>query len=90
MKKKLLSVTFAVMGIIMAIMLIQLNGTCNDELLNANVEALAGPDITVTPCEFAKKEKCKYAELAKGPEGDMIVVGNRIIFEFRNSYEQAN
>lgn len=94
MKKNPTLLTIAVIGIITAISITQFSYSSPDELLNANVEALAwqgseGPDVTILPCTFSPKDKCTYSELAQGPEGELIVVGKRTKDGFKNTGGEA-
>ena len=75
MKKRIFLFTIAVTGVITAIAVVQLRRAAGNEILNANVEALAGPGIVVIPCQFAKLEECEYPEFVAGPEGDLVFVG---------------
>lgn len=90
MKKVFLLSIIAVIGVITAVIVIQSIGNNGDEILNANVEALAwngsegGPEVVI-PCTLDPKAECEYAELAKGPEGEMIVVGKSMRPGFRNN-----
>lgn len=76
MKKKLFLFAALSTAILSAIYVIQFNGNSCDDLLNANIEALAGPGGgVVIPCQFAKLEECEYPEFVVGPEGDLVFVG---------------
>lgn len=82
MKKKLFLFAVLSTAILSAVFVIQFNGNSCDDLLNANVEALAGPGVVI-PCQLAESERCEYPEFAVGPEGELVIVGVQIKYNMR-------
>ena len=84
MKKGLFLFAVLSTAILSVISVIQFNGDSCDDLLNANIEALAGPGGgVVIPCQLAESERCEYPEFAVGPEGELVIVGVQVKYNMR-------
>ena len=89
MKKVFLLSVITVIGLFTAVIFIQSRENNGDEILNANVEALAGPGVIV-PCRLSPGDSCSYTVWAEDAEGKLVEVGVQTYENMRSTENEAN